>query len=359
MPIRPRRGEPSAAHLTRRGWLVGSLVAGWGLVAARADIGTREKSSTSRRSPGRPACRPSGRAGRSTISGSATPRTATASRRCGSPGRWRPPSRSIFGARVSTSRLPEHRLTVVTLAGPDSYAAFLGEDPGQVVGGHYDLDTNRLVIFDFRPDAANLAADPERVNTLTLIHEATHQLTFNTGLLNRLGDVPLCLSEGLAMYGEVWRPGRPSAPGGDQHGRGSRRSPQARDPAAAWIPAGSTALRRRAAPRRGDAASRPTRRAGSWSTPCSPIAPSLPGFRAYLDALRGRRDPEASARRRHDPPRESRPPRPHVAASRQAPDPRVIRGRGLDHEPEPIGDRHQPRTGFSPMFLRISARCFS
>ena len=125
----------------------------------------------------------------------------------------------------------------MTLAGPDSYAAFLGEDPGQAVGGHYDLDTNRLVIFDFRPDAANLAADPERINTLTLIHEATHQLTFNTGLLNRLGDVPLCLSEGLAMYGEVWRPAAVRRRRwGRSTRRGSRRSPQARDQAAAWIP---------------------------------------------------------------------------------------------------------------------------
>ena len=37
----------------------------------------------------------------------------------------------------------------------------------------------------------------------TLAHEATHQLTFNTGLLNRRGDVPLAVVEGLASYGET------------------------------------------------------------------------------------------------------------------------------------------------------------
>ena len=171
--------------------------------------------------------------------------------------------------------LPEHRLTVVTLAGPDSYAAFLGEDPGQVVGGHYDLDTNRLVIFDFRPDAANLAADPERINTLTLIHEATHQLTFNTGLLNRLGDVPLCLSEGLATYGEVWRPGGRPPAGGDQHAEapGARRRPATRRGLdSRWTDCSPTT--RRSAPR--PTRHRPTRRAGSWSTPCSPIARAFP-----------------------------------------------------------------------------------
>jgi hypothetical protein len=41
---------------------------------------------------------------------------------------------------------------------------------------------------------------------VALFHEATHQLTFNTGLLDRRADVPLCISEGLGMYGEVRRP---------------------------------------------------------------------------------------------------------------------------------------------------------
>ena len=48
------------------------------------------------------------------------------------------------------------------------------------------------------------------MNTFTLVHEATHQLTFNSGLLSRQGDVPVALSEGLATYGEVWRKDRPS-----------------------------------------------------------------------------------------------------------------------------------------------------
>lgn len=106
---------------------------------------------------------------------------------------------------------PGRRLTVITLAGRDSYAAFLGEDPGPVVGGHYDLDTNRLVIFDFRADDRRRVPGAEQINTFTLIHEAIHQLCFNTGLLDRQGDVPLCLSEGLATYGELSRPAGRSA----------------------------------------------------------------------------------------------------------------------------------------------------
>jgi hypothetical protein len=103
--------------------------------------------------------------------------------------------------------MPKRRLTVVTLKDQTSYAAFLGQPPGEAVGGHYDLDANRLVVFDFRP-GGNLpqGANLERINSVTLSHEATHQLTFNTGLLDRQGDVPLALSEGLAMYAELWRP---------------------------------------------------------------------------------------------------------------------------------------------------------
>jgi hypothetical protein len=109
---------------------------------------------------------------------------------------------------------PKKRLTVITLRDADSYAAMLGEAPGKDVGGHYDLDTNRLVIFDFRPGGVDLAAGAERVNLFTLVHETAHQLCFNTGLLDRRGVVPDCISEGLATYVEMWRPGVRNAIGG-------------------------------------------------------------------------------------------------------------------------------------------------
>jgi hypothetical protein len=100
---------------------------------------------------------------------------------------------------------PKARLTVVVLSGPEAFAKYLGVEPGEDVGGQYDPATNRLVIFDNR---AREGSNPlrARANTLTLMHEATHQLTFNTGLLDRDADVPLWLSEGLAMYAEVRSP---------------------------------------------------------------------------------------------------------------------------------------------------------
>ncbi len=98
---------------------------------------------------------------------------------------------------------PAGRLIVVVLADPSAFASYLDITPGGPVRGTYNPDSNRLVICDNRAEANPLA---ERANTFALFHEATHQLTFNTGLLDRLGDVPLGISEGLATYGEVRRP---------------------------------------------------------------------------------------------------------------------------------------------------------
>jgi len=97
--------------------------------------------------------------------------------------------------------MPGKKMAVVVLAGRKSYEAFKGEAAGGDEGGLFDLDANRLVIYQ---------TENPIVNTFTLVHEATHQLTYNTGLLSRRGDVPVALSEGFATYGEVWRKDRPS-----------------------------------------------------------------------------------------------------------------------------------------------------
>jgi hypothetical protein len=131
--------------------------------------------------------------------------------------------------------LPPNRMTVVTLKDKASYRALAGDNPGATVGGHYDLETNRLVVFDFRNERQDLAAQPEHVNLFTLVHEAVHMLSFNTGLLARKGDVPACIAEGLATYGEFWR-----TKGKGKLGAPNRRRLQALinsgDGAATWIP---------------------------------------------------------------------------------------------------------------------------
>ncbi|MDX2037418.1 MAG: DUF1570 domain-containing protein [Isosphaeraceae bacterium] len=103
-------------------------------------------------------------------------------------------------------RLPEQRMTVVVLASAASFAAFSGEPLESVVGGQYDVDAARLVIFDYRGGGRAISAQAELINSRTLAHETTHQISYATGLVSARSDVPLAINEGLGTYGEVWRP---------------------------------------------------------------------------------------------------------------------------------------------------------
>lgn len=100
---------------------------------------------------------------------------------------------------------PAERLMVVVLKDSRSYETLLGEAPGIDVGGHFDLDANRLVIFDFRPGRETIPG-AERMNTFTLVHETVHLLSFNTGLMALDREPPKCVAEGLATCFEMWRP---------------------------------------------------------------------------------------------------------------------------------------------------------
>lgn len=99
---------------------------------------------------------------------------------------------------------PKRLLTLVTLADSKGFRVFTGLDSGTTAGGVYNLESNRLFVFDFRN--TDIVADAARTNSMALFHEAMHQLTYNTGLLRRDRDVPVFISEGFATYGEVRRP---------------------------------------------------------------------------------------------------------------------------------------------------------
>jgi hypothetical protein len=114
---------------------------------------------------------------------------------------------------------PDHRLTIVTLKDAPSYAVFLGKEPLKDEGGCYDLVTGRLLIFDFRSSPDDLRAPAARANLFSLVHETAHQLSFNTGLLNAKNDPPLCISEGIATYVELWQPRVRNAIGGKNRPR--------------------------------------------------------------------------------------------------------------------------------------------
>jgi hypothetical protein len=200
--------------LTRRGWLLGSLIGGWGWVARAGEP---------RRGPQRPDEEAEVRA-LAKQAGLPELRSSRSEHYLGvgdAPDAHREQALKIceelavayrkhFHEKGFGVTFPERPLTLVVLAGAKSYAAFAGQAPGPDEAGHFDVDTNRLVIFDLRTPAADLSDTSRRYNLFALVHEGLHQLTFNTGLLNRRGDVPVALSEGLATYGELWRPGRHS-----------------------------------------------------------------------------------------------------------------------------------------------------
>jgi hypothetical protein len=182
---------------------------------------------------------------------------------------------------------PAQRLTVVVLKDVTSYGALLGEAPGKDVGGHYDLETNRLVMFDFRPRAKIPLEQAERLNLFTLVHEIAHQLSFNTGLFQRTRVPPLCLSEGLATYVELWQPDVKNAIGGVNRPR-----LQALRDAEDWIPIGDLLNSDQAFRAETDQLAY----AESWLLVHHFLrtGSGLPRFREYLAALGSQAKPDAA-----------------------------------------------------------------
>lgn len=114
---------------------------------------------------------------------------------------------SHFRANGFEVNLPKTRMAVVILANKVSYARFNEEPASQAGAGHYFADLDLLVTYNVGPGRSSL---PARItNTFTLVHEAVHQLTYATRLLERKGDVPVALSEGLATYCETWKLSHP------------------------------------------------------------------------------------------------------------------------------------------------------
>jgi len=123
------------------------------------------------------------------------------------------------GFHLHQSHLP---LVVVLFADRAAYRRYarpeLGDAAGAVVG-YYSLRTNRVTMYDLTGVQALRRGGPSRKSTheisqvlsrpeaeplvATVVHEATHQIAFNSGLLVRYADTPMWLNEGLAIYFET------------------------------------------------------------------------------------------------------------------------------------------------------------
>lgn len=109
---------------------------------------------------------------------------------------------------------PAQKLPVVIFASAAEFQTFALQQHPEIsfadTPGYFSVSDNQTLLLDLTGDRsiqsrANirrvLAGKPLQV--ATVVHEAVHQLSFNTGLQVRMADNPLWISEGLAMHFET------------------------------------------------------------------------------------------------------------------------------------------------------------
>lgn len=112
---------------------------------------------------------------------------------------------NYFSLRNLPVRSPDFPLVAVVWPTREDYvrySASQGSPVGPNVLGYYSPTTNRVTLYDLGSQAAGW-----QQNEATIIHEATHQVAFNTGLHNRFASTPRWLAEGLGTMFEapgVW-----------------------------------------------------------------------------------------------------------------------------------------------------------
>jgi hypothetical protein len=111
---------------------------------------------------------------------------------------------SVRGFRIAEP--PTHLVAVVFPSRDDyyDYAAQQGVTLPAHTVGHYSGHSNRMFLYDVLEGASG---DAWSTNAGTIIHEATHQTAYNTGVHNRFTEQPTWVVEGLAMMFEapgVW-----------------------------------------------------------------------------------------------------------------------------------------------------------
>jgi hypothetical protein len=128
---------------------------------------------------------------------------------------------TFWSRRGVPIRQPETPLVAIIFPTNSAFVQYARKDAGEAAAaiiGYYHLEKNFTVLYDLTetsavsPSAARrslaeinrLLAHPEAYRAVaTIVHEATHQLCYNTGLFSRLTENPLWLAEGIAMFFET------------------------------------------------------------------------------------------------------------------------------------------------------------
>ena len=117
---------------------------------------------------------------------------------------------------------PEFPLVAVVFRDRATYVQHAQAEVGsgaESIVGYYSLRTNRVTMYDLTgveslrlaegrigtsAQINRLLAQPAAEQVVaTIIHEATHQIAYNSGLQTRFADIPLWVSEGIAVYFET------------------------------------------------------------------------------------------------------------------------------------------------------------
>jgi hypothetical protein len=113
-----------------------------------------------------------------------------------------------FHVRGFSLKEPEFPLVAIVFRNQADFLRYAQRDGANIganVLGYYSPSSNRISLFDLGGGRADKRDWSE--NAATIIHEATHQTAFNTGLHSRFGEMPRWLVEGLGTMFEasgVW-----------------------------------------------------------------------------------------------------------------------------------------------------------
>lgn len=112
---------------------------------------------------------------------------------------------SVRGLKVERPQFPLVAIVVPRAEDMQAYAAREGTRIGRGVLGYYSSRSNRVILYDQGGGKASKRDWAE--NSDTIIHEATHQTAFNTGIHRRWPQPPAWIVEGLGTMFEapgVW-----------------------------------------------------------------------------------------------------------------------------------------------------------
>jgi hypothetical protein len=114
---------------------------------------------------------------------------------------------AYFGGRGMGFSKPRFPMVILIFDDESQFREYIAQSPGSAelarLAGIYSVDTNRVALFNAAGRESKKYGNSRWHNLSTVIHEATHQIAFNSGCHQRYADNPVWLAEGIAMYFET------------------------------------------------------------------------------------------------------------------------------------------------------------